>query len=100
VSKAFRHPFTIVALALALGAFCASAQAAPAPPVAPHCTVPKLKGKKLKATKKTLAKADCKLGKVKKLKGATSKTGKVKSQNPKPGKILPPGAKVNVKLDV
>jgi beta-lactam-binding protein with PASTA domain len=62
------------------------------------CTVPKLKGKKLKAAKKALAKADCKLGKVKKLKGATTKTGKVKKQSPKPGTILAPGAKVRVKL--
>jgi hypothetical protein len=62
------------------------------------CIVPKLRGKKLKAARKALAKVDCKLGKVKKLKGATSKTGKVTKQHPKPGKVLAPGAKVNVKL--
>ncbi len=62
------------------------------------CVVPKLTGKKLKVAKKALAKAECKLGKVKKLKGATTKTGKVKKQSPKPGKILAPGSKVSVKL--
>jgi beta-lactam-binding protein with PASTA domain len=40
-----------------------------------------------------LTKAGCKLGKVK-----GGKTGKVVSQNPKPGKVKLPGTKVNVKL--
>jgi hypothetical protein len=62
------------------------------------CVVPKLNGKKLKAAKKGLKKADCKLGKVTKKKGATSKSGKVGKQSPKAGKILVPGSKVNVKL--
>jgi len=64
------------------------------------CKVPQLNGKKLKAAKKKLSKADCKLGKVKKLHGATSKSGKVTNQNPKPGKLLAPGAKVKITLDV
>jgi len=59
------------------------------------CVVPKLKGKKLKAAGKALTKADCKLGKVK---GNKSKSAKVAKQSPKPGKVLAPGAKVNVKL--
>jgi PASTA domain/IPT/TIG domain len=63
------------------------------------CKVPQLKGKKLKAAKKKLRKAGCKLGKAKKLHGATAKTGKVVKQNPKPGKILAPGTKVKVTLD-
>jgi hypothetical protein len=62
------------------------------------CTVPKLKGKKLKASKKKLKKADCKAGKVKKRKGAKAASGKVVKQSPKPGTILPPGAKVKVTL--
>ena len=60
-----------------------------------RCAVPKLAGKKLKPAKKALLKADCKLGKVK---GHKSKSAKVAKQNPKPGKILAPGAKVSVKL--
>lgn len=63
------------------------------------CKVPQLKGKKLKAAKKKIRKADCKLGKLKKLHGATAKSGKVTKQNPKPGKVLAPGTKVNVTLD-
>jgi hypothetical protein len=59
------------------------------------CVVPKLKGKSLKAARKALTKADCKLGKVK---GHKSKTARVKKQNPKPDTVLPPGGKVNVKL--
>jgi len=62
------------------------------------CKVPKLTGKKLKAAKKRLRKADCKLGKVKKQEGATGKTGKVSKQKPKSGKLLAPGSKVNVIL--
>lgn len=62
------------------------------------CLVPKLNGKKLKASKKKLKKSDCKLGKVKKVGDATAKTGKVVKQNPKPGKVLAPGTKVGIKL--
>jgi hypothetical protein len=57
------------------------------------CVVPKLKGKKVKAAKKALGRADCKVGKVKRRKG---KHAKVIKQNPKPGKALAPGAKVNL----
>ena len=64
------------------------------------CKVPQLKGKKLKAAKKKLAKANCTLGKVKKLHGATGKTGKVVKQGPKPGTILVPRSKVKITLDV
>lgn len=63
------------------------------------CKVPKLKGKKLKAAKKKIRKAGCRLGKVKKLDGATAKTGKVTKQAPKPGKILAPGARIKITLD-
>jgi IPT/TIG domain/PASTA domain len=63
------------------------------------CRVPQLRGRKLKASKKRIRKADCKIGKVKKLHDATAKTGKVVKQNPKPGKILVPGTKVKVVLD-
>jgi len=57
------------------------------------CAVPKLKGKTLKATKKALGRAGCKLGKVKRREGAP---GKVLKQSPKPGKVLKSGFKVSV----
>jgi hypothetical protein len=62
------------------------------------CAVPRLKGRKLKASKKKLKKADCRTGKVKKRKGATGSSGKVVKQSPKPGTILPPGARVKLTL--
>ncbi|MGE0068008.1 MAG: PASTA domain-containing protein [Solirubrobacterales bacterium] len=48
--------------------------------------------------KKKARKADCKIGKVKKLGDATAKTGEVVKQNPKPGKLLAPGTKIKVTL--
>ncbi len=57
------------------------------------CTVPKLKGKKLKAAKTALLKAQCRLGKVK---GKKSSSAKVKTQKPNPGTVLSAGSKVNV----
>lgn len=62
------------------------------------CVVPKLNGKSLKAAKKKLRKASCKLGKVKLRGDATAKTGKVVKQAPKPGRQLAPGSKVKVTL--
>jgi IPT/TIG domain/PASTA domain len=68
------------------------------------CVVPALKGKTLKKAKKALKGAGCALGKVKQPKRrkkhgkARHKPVKVKSQSPKPRKVLPPGAKVSVKL--
>lgn len=59
------------------------------------CVVPNLKGKTLKAAKKALKAASCRLGKVRP-KGHTG--GKVKSQRPAAGKRLAPGAKVNIRL--
>jgi hypothetical protein len=60
------------------------------------CVVPKLKGKTLKAARKKLKKAECKLGKVKHPHGSGSTT--VVKQSPKSGKVLAPGSKVSVRL--
>jgi hypothetical protein len=65
---------------------------------APQCVVPRLGARKLIGTRKALKKADCRLGRVTKLKGATAKTGLVVSQNPQSGKKLAAGSKVGVKL--
>lgn len=64
------------------------------------CVVPNLRKNKLKAAKTRLRNAGCKLGKVKKLDGATAKNGKVTKQNPKPKAVRVPGTKVNVTLGV
>lgn len=63
------------------------------------CKVPRLNGKRLKAAKKKIRKADCAVGRVKKRGDATAKTGEVVKQNPKPGKLLVPGTKVKVVLE-
>jgi IPT/TIG domain/PASTA domain len=60
------------------------------------CLVPKLRGKKLKAAKKAIWRADCKVGTIKRRKTKVSKVGKVVKQTPKPGKVFRPGAKVNL----
>jgi PASTA domain/IPT/TIG domain len=62
------------------------------------CTVPKLKGKTLRAAKSSLRGAGCKPGKVKKVHASAKKTGKVVAQNPAAGKVLAPGSKVTIKL--
>jgi IPT/TIG domain-containing protein/PASTA domain-containing protein len=63
------------------------------------CVVPNLKKNKLKAAKNRLRSAGCKLGRVKKVGGATAQTGKVTKQSPKPKAVKVPGTKVNVTLE-
>ena len=63
------------------------------------CVVPQLKNKSLKVAKKRLRNAGCKLGKVRKLNGATAQTGEVAKQSPKRGKTRVPGTKVNVTIE-
>lgn len=72
----------------------------PPPPTPPtsQCTVPSLKGKKLKAAKKKIRAAGCKVGKVTKRKGATAAKGKVVAQRPKAGKTVAAGTAVKVTL--
>lgn len=62
------------------------------------CHVPKLKAKTLKAAKKQLRKAGCRLGTVKKRRRHGARAHSVIGQSPKPGKLLPQGAKVNVAI--
>lgn len=62
------------------------------------CAVPNLNGKTLKVAKNRLRGANCKLGTVGKVKRPAAKRGKVVVQSPKAGKVLAPGAKVNLKL--
>jgi hypothetical protein len=67
-------------------------------PTVPHCVVPELKGKSVKDARFLLIKAHCGLGKVKRLKGAKSKSGKVVRQGVKPGIQMTAAAKVGVTL--
>lgn len=62
------------------------------------CIVPKLTGRSLSSAQQALRSKGCKIGKVKKLKHATARNGKVISQGAEKGEILAAGAKVNVTL--
>jgi hypothetical protein len=62
------------------------------------CVVPKLRSKSLKAAKKKLKRADCRLGRVTKRRTVTPKTGKVIAQSKNAGKKLAPGTKLNLTL--
>ena len=59
------------------------------------CIVPKLRGKRVKAARRKLKKARCRLGKVR---GHRSKKAVVKRQHPRPGRTLPLHGKVAVKV--
>jgi hypothetical protein len=61
----------------------------------PVCRVPGLVGKSLKASRKMLRKSNCKLGPVR---GERSRGAKVAKQYLKPGRALPAGTEVGVKL--
>lgn len=61
-----------------------------------RCTVPKLKGKKLRAARKAVRKRGCRLGKVRRRPSAKVAKNRVSSQRPKAGKKLKAGAKVSV----
>ena len=80
--------------------FTYEAPVIPPPPPTPvvQCTVPNLKGKTLEAAKAALRTAQCKLGKVTKLAGATAKSGKVTKQGAKAGAKVAVGTKVDLTL--
>ena len=67
-------------------------------PPPPKCVVPKVKGKKLAAAKTAIKKAHCAVGKITKVASSPKNRGKVVSQSPKPGKHLPRGSKVALKV--
>ncbi|HEU5214568.1 MAG TPA: PASTA domain-containing protein, partial [Gaiellaceae bacterium] len=62
----------------------------------PHCVVPNVKGKTLKAAGRTLKAHSCSLGTVTQAFSAKVKNRHVISTNPKPGKQLHQGAKVSL----
>lgn len=64
----------------------------------PRCRVPALRGATLAGARTRLHRADCSLGTVAKLRGATAKSGRVIEQTASPGSFLAPGAKVGIKL--
>lgn len=78
--------------------YLAPATTATPAPIAPTCTVPKLKGGTLEGSKKRVRAAACLVGKLTKRGGATAKTGEVVKQVPKPDAVVPVGTKVKITL--
>jgi hypothetical protein len=70
----------------------------PKPTRVARCVVPNLKGRSLKAARKSLARHRCRLGKVTRLGGATPKTGRISRQAKAAGSELAAGTKVRVTL--
>ncbi len=66
----------------------------------PSCVVPRLSGKSLRAARKTLRRHGCSLGRVRKRRHATAKSGRVKRQSPRAGTVISPGGEVGVTLGV
>jgi hypothetical protein len=62
------------------------------------CTVPKLRGMRLKAAKRSLRRAGCGTGRVTRRRGASARRAKVLRQKPRPGTVVPAGTKVAIKL--
>jgi beta-lactam-binding protein with PASTA domain len=85
----------VVSLFLLVGAPVASASGQGSA----TCLVPNLIGLRLRAAKHRLVVADCRIGRVKKVAGASAVNGEVIAQGRKPGKILPPRTRVSVVLD-
>jgi Mg-chelatase subunit ChlD len=83
---------------------CAASAGGSTTPVEPitsitrTCKVPNLKGKKLAGARRISLAAGCKLGKVTKKKGATTRSGKVVKQSPKAGTVRAAGTRVKVVL--
>jgi hypothetical protein len=66
-----------------------------APPATPSCTVPRLTGRQLAASRKLIGQRHCRLGTVRN----RNKGGKkVVRQSPRPGTVRPAGARVNLTL--
>jgi hypothetical protein len=60
------------------------------------CTVQNVRGKTLVAAKRTIARANCRVGKIRRAYSRTVKKGRVISEKPKPGTVRPGGGKVNL----
>jgi PASTA domain len=62
----------------------------------PRCLVPRLRGKTVPAARTALARARCVLGRVRRVRIARGRTGRVLSQSPRAGTARPRGARVTI----
>jgi hypothetical protein len=60
-----------------------------------HCVVPRLRGRKLEASRVTLRRAHCRVGMIA---GRSERSSRVVGQRPRPHRVLAPGSRVNVTL--
>jgi beta-lactam-binding protein with PASTA domain len=60
------------------------------------CTVQDVEGKTLSAAKRTIARANCRVAKIGRAYSRNFTKGRVISQKPKPGTVLPNRGKVNL----
>jgi hypothetical protein len=60
------------------------------------CTVQYVRGKTLQAAKRTIARANCRVGKIRRAYSKSVKRGRVISQKPRFGAVLPGGRKVDL----
>lgn len=63
-----------------------------------YCKVPRVAGKTFTQAKRTLRHSQCRLGRVTYSTSKRIKSGRVIGQSPRPGKVLPSGAKVGLVL--
>jgi PASTA domain len=60
------------------------------------CTVPNVRGKTLPRARKAVARAHCRIGKLRRSYSKTTRKGRVISERPRPATVLPRRGKVNV----
>jgi Tol biopolymer transport system component len=75
--------------------FVRDTTANPPPPPVP-CVVPRVVGLRLAAAKKRITRAHCAVGRVRRVRAARRRAGRVVSQSPRAGTRRPAGAKVNL----
>lgn len=63
-----------------------------------QCVVPEVLGRRLRAAKRRARRADCAIGSIQKLNGATARSGRIIRQRPKPGKTRQAGTTIAVTL--
>jgi pimeloyl-ACP methyl ester carboxylesterase len=63
-----------------------------------RCVVPNVRGKRLAAARRAIIRASCSVGRVRRVRSARVRPGRVVSQTPKPGRRLRKGAKVHLVL--
>ena len=60
------------------------------------CTVQNVEGKRLSVAKRVIARANCRVGKTRRANSKAVERGRVISQKPRPGTVLPSGGKVEL----